>query len=136
MSDACVAQSTGNRKTWARIAAQSKASFFPQKDFQNYLILLSMTALFLKVINRVCCITFDFPTPDSLFSILLPSYPFSSALFVIVPGRHADSCLYFTFFFYSISQVNPPSEIHFSLLKPFPCFILQYFLSELILFYI
>ena len=27
-------QSTGNRKTWARIPAQSKASFFPQKDFQ------------------------------------------------------------------------------------------------------
>ena len=26
--------STGNRKTWARIPAQSKASFFPQKDFQ------------------------------------------------------------------------------------------------------
>ena len=25
---------TGNRKTWARIPAQSKASFFPQKDFQ------------------------------------------------------------------------------------------------------
>ena len=24
----------GNRKTWARIPAQSKASFFPQKDFQ------------------------------------------------------------------------------------------------------
>ena len=23
-----------NRKTWARIPAQSKASFFPQKDFQ------------------------------------------------------------------------------------------------------
>ena len=38
MSDACVSQwleqSTGNRKTWARIPAQSKASFFPQKDFQ------------------------------------------------------------------------------------------------------
>ena len=36
--NACVAQwseqSTGNRKTWARIPAQSKASFFPQKDFQ------------------------------------------------------------------------------------------------------
>ena len=31
--------STGNRKTWARIPAQSKASFFPQKDFQNSLIL-------------------------------------------------------------------------------------------------
>ena len=26
--------STDNRKTWARIPAQSKASFFPQKDFQ------------------------------------------------------------------------------------------------------
>ena len=38
MSDACVAQwseqSTGNRKTWARIPVQSKASFFPQKDFK------------------------------------------------------------------------------------------------------
>ena len=29
-----IEQSTGNRKTWARIPAQSKASFFPQKDFQ------------------------------------------------------------------------------------------------------
>ena len=29
-----VISSTGNRKTWARISAQSKASFFPQKDFQ------------------------------------------------------------------------------------------------------
>ena len=28
---------TGNRKTWARIPAQSKASFFPQKDFSNSL---------------------------------------------------------------------------------------------------
>ena len=41
MSDACVAQwwleqSTGNRKTWARITAQSKASFFPQKDFKFF----------------------------------------------------------------------------------------------------
>ena len=27
-------QSTGNRKTWARIPAQSKAPFFPQKDFK------------------------------------------------------------------------------------------------------
>ena len=26
------------KKTWARIPAQSKASFFPQKDFQNPLI--------------------------------------------------------------------------------------------------
>ena len=36
--DACVAQwleqSTGNRKTWARVPAQSKTSFFPQKDFK------------------------------------------------------------------------------------------------------
>ena len=35
LSDACVAQwleqSTGNRKTWARIPAQSKASFFHRK---------------------------------------------------------------------------------------------------------
>ena len=29
-----ILNSTGNRKTWARIPAQSKASFFPQKDFQ------------------------------------------------------------------------------------------------------
>ena len=29
-------QSTSNRKTWARIPAQSKASFFPQKDFQFF----------------------------------------------------------------------------------------------------
>ena len=29
-------QSTGNRKTWARIPAQSKASFFPQKDFKFF----------------------------------------------------------------------------------------------------
>ena len=40
MSDACVAQwleqSTGNRKTRARIPAQSKASFFPQKDFKFF----------------------------------------------------------------------------------------------------
>ena len=39
MSDACVAQwleqSTGNRKTRARIAAQSKAAFIQQKDFQT-----------------------------------------------------------------------------------------------------
>ena len=49
MSDACVAQwleqSTGNRKTWARIPAQSKASFFPQKDFQ-ILWYLNSSALF------------------------------------------------------------------------------------------
>ena len=42
MSDACVAQwleqSTGNRKTWTRIPAQSKASFLPRKDFQTSLI--------------------------------------------------------------------------------------------------
>ena len=40
MSDACVAQwsdqSSGNRKTWARIPAQSKVSFFPQKDIQIF----------------------------------------------------------------------------------------------------
>ena len=29
-------KSTGNRKTWARIPAQSKASFFPQKDFKFF----------------------------------------------------------------------------------------------------
>ena len=38
MSDTFVAQwleqSTGNRKTSARMPAQSKVSFFPQKDFQ------------------------------------------------------------------------------------------------------
>ena len=38
MSGDCVdqwsEQSTGNRKTWARIPAQSKTSFFPQKDFK------------------------------------------------------------------------------------------------------
>ena len=38
LSDACVAQwleqSTGNRKTWARIPVQSKSSFFLQKYFQ------------------------------------------------------------------------------------------------------
>ena len=38
MSDACVAQwleqSTGNRKTWAPIPVQSKASIFAQKDFK------------------------------------------------------------------------------------------------------
>ena len=42
MSDACVAQwleqSTDNRKTWARIPAQSKASFFPQKDLEFFKI--------------------------------------------------------------------------------------------------
>ena len=39
VSDACVAQwleqSTGNRKTWGRIPAQSIASFFPQKDLNS-----------------------------------------------------------------------------------------------------
>ena len=48
MSDACVAQwstqATGIRKTWARIPAHWKASFFPQKDFkffkvQDYLLI-------------------------------------------------------------------------------------------------
>ena len=53
MSDACVAQwleqSTGNRKTWARIPALSKASFFPQKDFQILQIInLINIFLFLK----------------------------------------------------------------------------------------
>ena len=45
MLDACVAQwleqSTGNRKTRARIPAQSKASFFPQKLFSNSLNIIS-----------------------------------------------------------------------------------------------
>ena len=27
-------QSTGNRKTWTQIPEQSKASLFPEKDFQ------------------------------------------------------------------------------------------------------
>ena len=40
MSDACVAQwlqqSTGNRKTWTRIPAQSKASFFHRKIFKFF----------------------------------------------------------------------------------------------------
>ena len=44
MSEASVAQwldqSTGNRKTWARIPAQSKASFFPQKDFKFLKIII------------------------------------------------------------------------------------------------
>ena len=53
MSDACVAQwleqSTGNRKTWARIPAQSKASFFPQKDFQ----ILYILKYFITINNRI-----------------------------------------------------------------------------------
>ena len=53
MSVACVAQwleqLTGNRKTRARIPAQSKASFFPQKDFKflKYEILLC-TSIYVK----------------------------------------------------------------------------------------
>ena len=52
MSDACVAQwleqSTGNRKTWARIPAQSKASFSTERFsnslniFQNVIFIFSI----------------------------------------------------------------------------------------------
>ena len=31
-----IEQSTGNRKAWVRIPAQSEASFFPQKDFEFF----------------------------------------------------------------------------------------------------
>ena len=47
MSDACVALwlelSTGNRKTWARITAQSRASIFPQKDFKFFKLFIILT---------------------------------------------------------------------------------------------
>ena len=55
MSDAYVAQwteqSTGNQKTWARTPAQSKASFFPQKDFKFFKILNNPNIRNLKVVN-------------------------------------------------------------------------------------
>ena len=35
----------GNRKTWARIRAQSKAYFFPQKDFQILQVLFIILSL-------------------------------------------------------------------------------------------
>ena len=38
----------GNRKTWARIPAQSKASFFPQKDFKFFKIYSLMKIWFLS----------------------------------------------------------------------------------------
>ena len=55
MSDACVTQwleqSTGNRKTWARIPAQSKASLFPQKDFKFLSLNLNLYEFILTTIG-------------------------------------------------------------------------------------
>ena len=52
MSDACVAQwleqSTSNRNTWVRIPAQSKASFFPQKDFKFLNLNLNLICIYLR----------------------------------------------------------------------------------------
>ena len=66
MSDTCVAQwleqSTGNRKTWARILAQSKASFFHRKIFKlfKYIFIIELFYFVSITIKKVHLNTFKY----------------------------------------------------------------------------